>query len=396
MRETLPAGWSNLKCQVSYLFGKPVFDTYVGHFEGGVRTGFGTYYSSKGEILKQGVWSRDSFIEAKTDAQFKYEQDLAAQEETRTEKRELLTNLLIEIDASLLQIEREIQESRRIEIEGDGSEDDQTCKSRKLKPSTPLYRKCRSDLVAIREARLLKQKQLAELREAKRLEHARIDQRQKEKKEQAEIERQRLVAVQKERALEAAERRDRQREVAAAKDPFFFAKEQCRELGFKDKTEKFGSCVLDLSKRSGIQTEPSEPSAMRSDGSPDDKICIGYGYAIGTTGYADCRLKLDQARQQYERELAAYDADRAEYDRREAAIKKDNEFRAAMALSQYGLCIASCGGDFLTCSSRCGSGSAGTARSISEPPAQPSGFTTYIINGKIISCNRFGSTVTCN
>ena len=396
MRETLPAGWSNLKCQVSYLFGKPVFDTYIGHFKDGVRTGFGTYYSSKGEMLKQGVWSRDSFIKAKTEAQFRYEQDLIAMEKARTEKRELLTRSLIEIDASLLQIASETQERRRIEIAGDGSEDDQTCKSKKFKTSTAPYKKCRSDLVAIREARLLKEKQSAELLEAKRLEQASIAQRQKEKKEQSEIERQRLVAIQKERALEAAERRDRQREVAAAKDPFFFAKEQCKEMGFKDKTEKFGSCVLDLSKRSGIQTEPSEPSAMRSDGSPDDKICIGYGYAIGTTGYADCRLKLDQARQQYERELAAYDADRAEYDRRAAAMKKDSEFRAAMALSQYGLCIASCGGDFLTCSSRCGSGSAGTARGIGAPPVQPSGFSTYILNGKVINCSQIGSIVTCN
>lgn len=396
MRETLPAGWSNLKCQVRGLFGDPLFETYIGDFEDGLRTGFGTYYSSKGEILKQGVWSRNSFIEAKTEAQFRYEQDLMAQEKVRTEKRELLTKLLGEINASLLQIERETQERRRIEIDGDGSEDDQACKSRKLKPSTAPYKKCRSDLVAIREARLLKEKQLAEMREVKRLEQAKIAQRQKEKQERTEIERQRLLALQKEKALEAAERRKRQREDAAAKDPFFYTKQQCRELGFKDKTEKFGTCVLELSKRVATESNSSVATTARSDDSPDDKTCIGYGYAIGTTGYADCRLKLDQARQQYERELAGYEAEKAEYDRRAAAIKRENELRAAEALSQYGLCFASCGTDYLACATRCGSGSAGVSRSAGPPPVQPSGFSTLILNGKIISCSRLGSIVTCN
>jgi len=179
-------------------------------------------------------------------------------------------------------------------------------------------------------------------------------------------------------------------------DPLSYAKKQCKELGFKEKTEKFGDCVLDLSKRSGFQPESSGSNVARSDGSPDDKTCIGYGYAIGTTGYADCRLKLDQARQQYERELTAYEVEKAEYDRRAAAIKRENELRAAEALSQYGLCFASCGTDYLACATRCGSGSAGVDRSAGQPPVQPSGFSTLILNGKIINCSRLGSIVTCN
>ena len=389
----LQNGWGE---ESSFALGRKI-QSYVGQFKDGQKTGFGTFKIDtvfKKQTL-QGLWFTNIFVGEKSEAQFRYEQDLKAQEKVRAEKRELLTKLLSEIDASLLQIEREAQE-RRIEIEGDGSEDDQTCKSRKLKPSTAPYKKCRSDLVAIREARLLKEKQLAEMREAKRLEQARIAQRQKEKQEQAEIERQRLLALQREKAQEAAERRDRQREEAAAKDPFFFAKEQCKELGFKEKTEKFGTCVLDLSKRSGFQPESSGSNVARSDGSPDDKTCIGYGYAIGTTGYADCRLKLDQARQQYERELTAYEAEKAEYDRRAAAIKRENELRAAEALTQYGLCFASCGTDYLSCATRCGSGSAGVDRSAGPAPVQPSGFSTYILNGKIINCSRLGSIVTCN
>ena len=35
---------------------------------------------------------------------------------------------------------------------------------------------------------------------------------------------------------------------AREEDPFYDAKAQCRELGFKEKTEKFGGCVLTMSK----------------------------------------------------------------------------------------------------------------------------------------------------
>lgn len=394
-KEGLWDGWGDLEFNVTKLLVKR-FERYVGQFQRGYWNGFGTRYSKKGDIAYQGIWLNGNFIEAKTERQFRYEQDLMAQEKVRTEKRELLTRSLGEIDASLLQLERENQERRRMEIEGDGSEDDKACKLRKLEPSTALYKRCRSDLVALREARLLKEKQLAELREAKRLEQIRKDQLLRETQQRAEAERQRLALLQIEKDREAAERRERQREDAAAKDPFFYTKEQCRELGFKDKTEKFGTCVLELSKRVATESNPSVATTARSDGSPDDKTCIGYGYSVGTSGYADCRLKLDQARLDYERDLRAYEAERAEYDRRAAAIKEENERQAAEALGQYGLCLASCRGDFLSCSSLCGSGSAGNPRTIGEPPARPSGFTTYVLNGKIINCSRLGSIVTCN
>ena len=182
----------------------------------------------------------------------------------------------------------------------------------------------------------------------------------------------------------------------ADSDPLAHAKTQCKELGFKERTEKFGTCVLDLSNRPGFRNDSSETTLARSDASPDDKTCVGYGYSVGTTGYADCRLKLDQARREYERDLRDYEAERAEYDRRAAAIQEENERQAAEALGQYGMCLASCRGDFLSCSSRCGSGSAGNARTIGDPPAMPSGFTTYILNGKTINCSRLGSIVTCN
>lgn len=395
MSQALPAGWENLKCQAKGLFGKPLFKTYIGQFDNGARSGFGTLYSAKGEIERQGMWENHLFVKSKTEDEFKKEQEVREQERLLALKAEQERR-----EAEKQRVREELaaaqREKERIEREGDGSEDDKTCKSRKLKPATDAYKKCRTGLVARREEAIRQAQQLAEAREAARLEKLRKDQLASEQQKKGLLERQRRAALQEQTAREEAQRLQQQRREIEEKDPLFSAKRQCRELGFREKTEKFGSCVLQLSKSKEFQDNSIEVPTAQSDGSPDDKTCIGYGYAVGTTGYADCRLKLDQARRDYERDLRAHEAEKAEYDRRAAAIKEENERQAAEELGQYGMCLANCRGDFLTCSSRCESGSAGTARSIGEPPALPSGRTTYIINGKIINCNRFGSTVTCN
>lgn len=192
------------------------------------------------------------------------------------------------------------------------------------------------------------------------------------------------------------------REKAAAKDPFFYAKEQCRGLGFKDKTEKFGTCVLELSKRGDDQQPRPATTTARGDGTPDDATCVAYGYSVGSNGYADCRMKLDQARRDYERELRAYQAEKAAYDQRVAEGQAEARRRQQEKQAQYGFCVAACssqpGSTALGCMSRCGAAAAGLPFDPGAPPARPSGRTTYVINGQIINCNASpsGSIVTCN
>ena len=195
------------------------------------------------------------------------------------------------------------------------------------------------------------------------------------------------------------ERRDSQR---VAEDPLRDAKRQCRDLGFKDKTEKFGTCVLELNKKNSPLVENREIPVSRGDGSADDTTCAGYGYSVGSTGYADCRMKLDQARRDYERELRAYQAEKAAYDQRVAEGQAEARRRQQERQAQYGFCVAACssqpGSTALGCMSRCGAASAGLSFDPGAPPARPSGRTTYVINGRIINCNSSpsGSIVTCN
>lgn len=348
---------------------------YIGEFRNNKWDGDGVHYFSDGSIKAAGVWSENRLIKDRTEQ---------ARDELAAKNREVLASQLAEERRKEEERQAAERERERIEREGDGSEDDLACKGRNLKPSTDPYKKCRNSLAVSREAREERERLLAE----------------KFYREKSERERQEQIDADRER--EKQEERQRRREEAAAKDPYFYVKEQCRELGFKDKTEKFGTCVLELSKRGGDQQTRSELRTARGDGTPDDATCVGYGYSVGSTEYADCRMKLDQARRDYERELRAYQAEKAAYDQRVAEGQAEARRRQQERQAQYGFCVAACssqpGSTALGCMSRCGAASAGLPFDPGAPPARPSGRTTYVINGRIINCNTSpsGSVVTCN
>ena len=88
---------------------------------------------------------------------------------------------------------------------------------------------------------------------------------------------------------------------------------QCAEIGFKRKTSAFGDCVLELHARgSSLQKATSSATPSSGDGSPDHVTCFKYGFRVGTTEYAQCRMQIDLARtqaqeqqRQYEEQIAA-------------------------------------------------------------------------------------------
>jgi len=312
-------------------------------------------------------------------------------------------------------------ERARIEREGDGSEDDLACKEKKLTPSTDAYRTCRGALVAERERKTQRERELAEKQERERAERERLAELDRERKAQRErqlaerreaerLERERLAAAAQEAAsmryyenLEregrAAAARARAATAASKADPFYDAKAQCRAIGFKSGTEKFGTCVLEMSRRQSTV----EPTVVQSgDGTPDDSTCRRYGFTVGTSGYSNCRMTLDNARRSYELDLRAYEAAKAEYERRAAEVAAEADRERSQRQAQYGFCLASCssqpGATFLGCAARCGSRSSSASYDPGPEPVRPSGRTTYLINGQIINCNTSlsGSFVSCN
>jgi hypothetical protein len=180
------------------------------------------------------------------------------------------------------------------------------------------------------------------------------------------------------------------------------AKKTCLELGFKPTTEKFGVCVLELSRRDSAKNTASDASSARGEGGADDRTCAQYGYRVGTSGYSDCRLQLDMARRDYERELRQYEAARADYERRVAEAEAEAQRARAQRQSQYGFCVAACssqpGSTTLGCMSRCGYQSAGVNYDPGPAPSPPPRQTTYFINGQAIMCSSMGggSVVMCN
>ena len=294
----------------------------------------------------------------------------------------------------------------RIEREGDGSTDDLVCKGRKLIPATDPYRNCRAVLVAERERKAERERALVERQEQARVERERLAALEAERK----AERERQAALEAERKAERVAQAERDRYyadmarerraaamLAAAReaDPFYDAKAQCRTLGFKPNTEKFGTCVLELRRRQPVATTPS---VNTGDGSPDDTACRGYGFPVETSGYSNCRMTLDNARRSYELELRTYEAAKAEYQRRAAEAEAEAQRARAQRQAQVGYCLTQCRGGFLECFARCGAQSAGVNYDPGPEPVRPSGRTTYVIDGRIINCNTSlsGSLVTCN
>jgi hypothetical protein len=109
----------------------------------------------------------------------------------------------------------------------------------------------------------------------------------------------------------------------------------CKEIGFKPKTEKYASCVLELYERkskasSGAMTQsqpqvrsPQVETAQQGDGTQDDQTCQRYGLRPGQPEYGNCRMQIDMAKQQVAREQARYQAELAAYEQQKKELEAE-------------------------------------------------------------------------
>jgi len=115
----------------------------------------------------------------------------------------------------------------------------------------------------------------------------------------------------------------------------------CAEIGFKPKTEKFASCVIELYERSKNISNPAQTNAS----DPDDAACQKYGFKRGTTPYAECRQQIDLARTSFQQRLEEHNAQLARYEeekkRYEKAVEDERRRRMSAAMMVYGLGLAS-------------------------------------------------------
>lgn len=169
------------------------------------------------------------------------------------------------------------------------------------------------------------------------------------------------------------------------------AKKQCADLGFKPKTEKFGSCVLELRKRT--QANPSSPvqtqqnvvqapaTKPQGDGSADDVTCQRYGFTPQTDTYGQCRLQIDMARREMQAQQARYAEQQRQY---QAELDRQRSLKQAEFWARYG------------------SGETPNQALINTwgngvaKPVQPPTTRTYILpGGRPMSCTTTGDITSC-
>jgi hypothetical protein len=169
-------------------------------------------------------------------------------------------------------------------------------------------------------------------------------------------------------------------------DPLTPAKKQCQELGFKDGTEKFGNCVLQLSSNVFAKQEVSTNNA--GDGTRDDQTCQKYGFRPGASNYSDCRMKIDMAKQQAAQQQAQYEQQQRQYQTELAEYNKRKEKEAGLKLMQFGLGVLAGG-----------NGSRGSSGGYGAPPVAPSivpSTQTYVLpGGQHMNCTTTGNVTNC-
>lgn len=181
----------------------------------------------------------------------------------------------------------------------------------------------------------------------------------------------------------------------------------CSEIGFKKKTELHAECVLELIERknkdsidksftTNSSTSLSDQKTIsQGDGTPEHAACEKFGFRIGTTGYSDCRMKMEIAKQDAQQMQAAYELDLRKYQEQVARYEKEKQRQKDDALLRFGLSLI--GGTSPHFSENLAN--AGRA-SIGLPPIAPSSpqiqnFTIMTPSGRLTNCTVMGNSINC-
>lgn len=119
--------------------------------------------------------------------------------------------------------------------------------------------------------------------------------------------------------------------------------------------------------------------AIEGDGSSDDITCKRFGFKPQSSGYADCRLKLEvasrqatQQQSQYEEQKRQYDEQKRQHDAQLAEQKRQRQVGAGLALMQMG---------------------SGLLAPPTPPP--PANQTIVTPSGRIVNCHTTGTVTNC-
>lgn len=136
------------------------------------------------------------------------------------------------------------------------------------------------------------------------------------------------------------------------------------------------------------QRPPPPPSAATPYLSPDAQTCQRYGYAPGATGFADCMMQIDIARQAQARASAEHNQRLAAYQQQVAQQERERRDERSMDMLMMGLRLMAGGS--------ASGGSSGSAAPLPPPPQSTAPRTIRLPNGNQIYCQTIGNYTTCN
>ena len=132
-----------------------------------------------------------------------------------------------------------------------------------------------------------------------------------------------------------------------------------------------------------------ERIAREGDGSPDDLLCKKYGLKPQSSGYAECRMRIDLAKTESKRQQEQYERAQAEHSRQIAAIEKEQERQRAMRQLELGLRMM--GGQSIGSALN----SVGTGMPIAPTPPVPTNQIITLPGGKVINCTTMIAVTNC-
>jgi len=145
-----------------------------------------------------------------------------------------------------------------------------------------------------------------------------------------------------------------------------------QELQNKQNEENFKKAQIE-------EARLAKKIAIEGDGSSDDITCKKFGFKPQSSGYADCRLKLEVASRQATQQQAQYDEQKRQYDEQKrqheaqlAEQKRQRQVGAGLALMQM---------------------SSGLLAPPTPPP--PANQTIVTPSGKIVNCHTTGTVTNC-
>ncbi len=120
----------------------------------------------------------------------------------------------------------------------------------------------------------------------------------------------------------------------------------CKNIGFKPKTTEFADCVVELVSRADKKIPSSSVSVPKSNGSavaqafsPNENLCLSYGFKVKTDAFSECLMRLDEAQrqeqirhEQYQMQLKQYQKQIADYEARKKELERERNGRLLMAL----------------------------------------------------------------